>query len=199
MLAGSFAKLNRSSRNAFCAAIIIIAVIAVYSQIVAPHVTYLFALRQYKSALDRTAAKRSVIENKVKINKKKLEELNGQFARFQNTLFVPQEAEEFFGNLRTLSLKTNCSIYSLDFIASAASPEDRQAEEASDIAAERAMLSVAGVYDNVIKLVESFQMQPRKVWIESLKMESLNDDSPQIKCDINIKIYSMRDKGGSSL
>lgn len=194
MLIDNLAKLNRSSRSAVFAALIVIAAIATYKRIVAPHVTYLFAAQQYESVLGNVVKKNKVIHNTVKVKKKKLEESREQFARLKSTLFTPNEAKEFLSDLEVTAKETDCAVYSLSFGASKPVLENKQNKDASGISANRAMLVVIGVYDNIIRLVEKLQMRTQGVWIDSLKMETLDGDFTRLKCDMTITIYTIQDK-----
>ena len=194
MLIDNLAKSNRPSRSAVSAALIVIAAIAMYSWIVAPHTTYLSAAQQYDSTLGNVARKNEVIVNMVEVKKKKLEELREQFARLQSTLFTPSEAKEFLSDLEVIVKETDCAVYSLNLSTSEPVPESKQNKDASGISANRAMLGVIGVYDNIIRLVEKLQMRTQGVWVDSLKMEALDGDSAQLKCDMTITIYTIQDK-----
>jgi len=191
VLIDNFAKLNRPSRSAVFAALIIIAAIATYKRIVAPHVTYLFAAQQYESVLGNVVKKNKVIHNTVKVKKKKLEESREQFARLKSTLFTPNEAKEFLSDLEVTAKETNCAVSSLNFGASKPVLENKQNK---GISANRATLVVIGVYDNIIRLVEKLQMRTQGVWIDSLKMETLDGDFTRLKCDMTITIYTIQDK-----
>jgi len=191
VLIDNLAKLNRSSRSAVFAALIVIAAIATYKRIVAPHATYLFAAQQYESVLGNVVKKNKVIHNTVKVKKKKLEESREQFARLKNTLFTPNEAKEFLSNLEVTAKETDCAVYSLNFGASEPVLENKQNK---GISANRATLVVIGVYDNIIRLVEKLQMRTQGVWIDSLKMKTLDSDFTRLKCDMTITIYTIQDK-----
>lgn len=191
MLIDNLAKLNRSSRSAVFAALIIIAAIATYKRIVAPHATYLFAAQQYESVLGNVVKKNKVIHNTIKVKKKKLEESREQFARLKSTLFTPNEAKEFLSNLEVTVKETDCAVYSLNFGASKPVLENKQNK---GISANRATLVVIGVYDNIIRLVEKLQMRTQGVWINSLKMEPLDGDFTRLKCDMTITIYTIQDE-----
>ncbi len=220
MLIDNLAKLSRSSRNAVFAAMVIIAAVATYNWIVAPHTAYLFAARRYESIVGDIIEKNKTIGIMVDTRRKKLEELREQFAQVQSTLFTANKAKEFFSDLQTISEETGCAVYSLNFIASKEvpiytgshsektarggsdeehlesrlGPKGEQSEHISDIAANGAVLSVAGVYSNIIRLMKRLQARTQKVWIESLEMENLDYDSDQVKCDMTIKIYTIQDK-----
>jgi len=194
VLIDNLAKLNRSSRSAVFAALIVIAAIATYKRIVAPHVTYLFAAQQYESVLGDTMKKNKIIINKAKVKKKELQQLREQSVRLQSKLFTPTKAKEFLSDLEVTAKETDCAVYSLNFSTSEPDLENKQNKDASGISANRAMLGVIGVYDNIIRLVEKLQMRTRGVWIDSLKMEAVDGKSPRLKCDMTITIYTIQDK-----
>ena len=62
MLIDNLANLNRSTRNTIYAALAIIAVIAMYDWILAPHVTCLFAAQQYESVINKAVEKNKALE-----------------------------------------------------------------------------------------------------------------------------------------
>ena len=194
MLIDDLAKLNRSKRNSVSAALIIIAAIAIYNWTLAPHTSYLFAAQRYEAAIDNIMKESKVISNKVKMNKKKLQELRQQFAEFQNTLFTPGKATEFFSDLQPISEGAGCVVHSLNFATGGPVLKGEESENALGIVTNSAMLSVVGMYGNVIKLVERIQARTQKVWIDSVKMEALSDNPDQLKCDMTIIIYTIEDK-----
>lgn len=194
MEVNDFAKVNRTARNAFFGSLVLIGVFFMYNQIVEPHIKYLFALHRYKSAINGFMAKSKVIEDAVKTSEKKIAELTVQFAQVRNTLYTQAEAEEFFSDLQAISVETDCPIYSLTFVADEPSAEVKQAEQAMGITAKKAALSVAGTYENIMRLVERLQLRNRKVWIEGLNIEAISDEASQVKCDITVKIYTIQNK-----
>lgn len=189
MLIDDVAKINRSSRNAVFAALVVIVAIAMYNWVVAGHVAYLFAAFQRASVMENVVEENEVISEVVDAKKKQLEQLREQFALLQNTLFGSEAAKEFFSDLQAISEGANCTVYSLNFI------EDKQSEDASGIIAKSAALSVVGEYNDVIGLVERVQARNQKVWIDELEMKVLNEGSDRlIKCDIIITIHAIQDK-----
>ncbi len=194
MLVDNLAKLNRPSRNALSAALIIIAAIALYNWMVAPHATYLFAAQQYESVVGSVAKKNKIISNVIGVKKKKLQELSEQFAQLRCTLFTPDEAKEFFSDLRVVCEGAGCTVHSLKFILMESSSQQKQFEDASGAVVNSAMLSVTGVYSNVIELVEILQKRTQKVWIDSIEMVALDGDSAKLNCDMAITIYTIHSK-----
>lgn len=194
MLIDSLAKLNRSSRSAISAALIIIAAIAMYNRIVAPHAAYLEAAQQYGSVIADIAKKNEVVSNTLKSKKKRLHILREHVDELQSTLFAPDRARAFLGDLRAISEEAGCTVNSLNFTRNEARVTDGQAENTSGIAAEGATLSVTGVYSNIIRLAARLQARTKRVWINSVRIKSLDDNSAQVKCDISITIHTVQDK-----
>lgn len=195
MVFDSLAKLNRTSRYAVFGTLIIIAAVATYGSILAPHVSYLSTAQHHERVVSDVAKKMESISNTIRGRKKELQKLQEQCVQLEGTLFSAEKAEEFFSDLRPLSEQVGCTISSLRFPPSAASSGDGQSKSPSGLVAKRAMLSVAGEYGNIISLMQRLQGRAQKVWIESLEIQSSNDGSNQLKCDITIVIYAIQNKG----
>ncbi len=199
MLLDNLTKLNRPSRNALSAALVIIAAIAIYNWVVAPHATYLFAAQQYESVVDSVAKKNTILSNTIKVKEKKLQELREQSAKLRHTLFTSDEAQDLLSDLRVICEKADCTVNSLNFVTSkprqvTLGAAAGQAEGASDAVANNAVLSVSGVYGNIVELMEIIQERTQGVWIDSIEMTALEEDSAKLNCDIAITIYTIRDK-----
>ena len=87
MLIDNLAKLNSVSRNSISAALVVIVAIAVYSRIVAPHVTHLFAVQQYESVVDDVVKKNKILSSATQAKRKKFEKLGEEFTKLQSSLF----------------------------------------------------------------------------------------------------------------
>jgi hypothetical protein len=195
MLVDNLAKLSRSSRNAVSAALILIAALAMYNWIVAPRAKYLSASQRYELVMDNMVKKNKTIDNRVNIKKKKLQELREQSAQLQSTLFTFDQAREFFSDLQAISEQTGCIVYSINLITNNPSPnKDGQLQDTAGIVIKSAVLSVVGVYKNITKLIERLQSRTQKVWIDSVKVQALNNNSDRPRCDITITICALTDK-----
>jgi len=197
VLIDSLAKLNSNSRNAISAVLVVIVAIAVYSWTVAPHVTHLSAAQRYESVVDEVVKKNKILSSAVRTKKKKLEQLHEQFAQLQGTLFMVDKAKEFFSDLQAISVQVGCTVYSLNLVTGEQNSQDGQAETTSGIVTKSAVLSVIGAYGDIIKLMEKLQAREQKVWIDSVRMASLDSPasggqaSDQLKCDITITICTV--------
>lgn len=194
MLVDSLVKLNSSSRNAIFAALTAIAAIAMYNWIVAPHVTYLFAVQQYEPVVGDIVEENKIISDSLRSKEKKLEELREQFAQLRSSLFTSDETKEFFSSLKTIAEEAGCTVSSLNFTASRPDSVAKRSEDTSRIVANSAMLSVIGGYDNIVRLVERLQGRTQKVWVKSVKMKIFDVNSARLKCDITITMYTIQDE-----
>jgi len=194
VLIDNFAKLNRSSRSAVSAALIVIAAIATYNRIVGPHVTCLLAAQRYESVLGSIMRKNKVINKVVESKRKELQQLREQSAQLQNILFTPNEAKEFLSDLEAIAEETDCAVYSLNFVTSEPVLIGGESENALSVITDSAKLSVVGTYGNVLRLTERLQARTQKVWIGPVRIEALGDNPDQLKCDMTIAIYTIKDK-----
>ena len=194
MLIDSLAKLNSVSRNSISAALVLIVTIAVYSWIVAPHVTQLFAVQRYESVVDDIVKKNKILSSAIRTKKKRLEKLGEQFTQLQSSLFMMNEAKEFFSDLQAISEQEKCTVYSLNLLTNEQNSKDGKPEDSSGIVTKSAILSVIGAYGDIVKLIERLQARPQKVWIDSVRMSGLDDTSDQLKCDITITICTVQDQ-----
>lgn len=194
MLTDNLANLNRSTRNTIFTALIIIATIAMYNWIVAPHVTYLFAAQEYKSAVSKAVERNETITREVEAKTKKLGELYEQLAKARSALFTPDETKEFFGDLQAISEETGCTVHSLNLVVSEPLFGDKRSKNTSSIIANGATLSVIGQYNSIIRLVEKLQNHAKRVRMDSFKMGIIDSGSAQLKCNMTITIYTIQDR-----
>ncbi|MHC4585477.1 MAG: hypothetical protein ACYS3N_13170 [Planctomycetota bacterium] len=186
-------KANRSTRHAVSASLIVIALLAMYSWLVAPHVAYLSVVQGYESVTAGLVNKNKIINSKVKVRRKKLQELQEKSAQLQSTLFTSDKAREFFSDLQAISEQTGCMVQSLNMIK--INPKEKQSENNSGIVTRSAALSVVGLYKDIPRLIQRLQARTQKVWIDSIKVLTVEYNSDQPRCDITITICEIQDKG----
>jgi hypothetical protein len=194
MLINNLAQLNRSSRRAVFAAIILIGAIAIYNWTVDPHTTCLLAAQRYESAVARIAEMNKVISSEVEVRRRKLKELRKQSTQLQNTLFSPNKAREFFSDLPTVAQMAGCEFISLNFIDREQSSKDNQPKIETYVVAKSVVLSVLGSYENIIRLIEKLQPRTQNVWIDSVNMRAPDDGSDSPVCEITITVYTIQEK-----
>lgn len=195
MLINLLAKLSRTSKNAFSASLIIITVLVIYNWIVTPRVTYLLAAQQYESVMDSVVKKNKAISSRIEVKRKKFQELREQSSQLHSTLFSPNKAREFFSDLQAISEETGCIVHSVNLVTNKQSPKkDGQLRDSLGLETKNAVLSVVGVYKNIIRLIERLQSRTQKVWIDSINLCALRHDSDQLRCDITITICIIMDE-----
>jgi len=193
MLSQNQIKAIRSSRNVVFSALVVIEAIALYNWIVRPHVNYLRAAQIYESVADKLAKKNQIISNNVTIRRKEHKELKERFEHIHIKLFDPVKAKEFFSDIQAMAEETNCVIYSLNFSPTDSALEAGQ-EVSSHITANHAILSAVGNYKDAVALINKLQGRSKQVWIDSISIEPISNNSEQLKCDITVTIYIIHSK-----
>jgi hypothetical protein len=199
VLIDHFAKLNRRTRNAISAVLVVITTLLLYDSLVAPHVVYLSTATKHGIVLTEMLKTSKIVKSAIVVKGKKLKTLSGQFTNLQDALFTVKDAKEFFSDLQAISEQAGCAVYSLNFVTDDGRSETGQSEDSSGIIANSAMLSVIGEYGEIVELVKRLKTRPQKVWIDSLRMMTHSDGSGRLKCDITVKIYTIPDKENFSL
>jgi hypothetical protein len=193
MLFRHLVKLNHSARHTVSASLIVIASLVMYKLLVAPHVAYLSVAQGYESAMTNLVNKNKLIDSKVKVKRKKLQELQEKSAALQSTLFTSDKAREFFSDLQAISEQTGCVVLSLNMIKK--NPREKQLEDNTGIVTKSAVLSVVGLYKDIPRLIKRLQARTQKVWIDSIKVLTVEYNSDRPRCDITITICEIQDKG----
>lgn len=195
MLVKYLLKANHSTRYAVSGSLIVIALLAMYNWLVAPHTAYLSVVQGYESVSANLLNKNKLINSKVMVKKKKLQELQGKSAQLQSTLFTPDKAREFFSDLQAISEQSGCIVQSLNMIKK--TPKEKQSENTSGIVTRSVVLSVVGLYKDISRLIKRLQARTQKVWIDTIKVMIVEYNSDLPRCDITITICEIQDKGNT--
>jgi hypothetical protein len=110
VLIDKMTQLDKSSRYAVYAALLVISSVAMYGQIVSPHVQYLKAVQHYEPTIDQMIDKQVDISHKLVGRREMLEDLQTQFDTISFTVFNPEKVKEFSGGLEQLAEEFRCSI-----------------------------------------------------------------------------------------
>jgi hypothetical protein len=194
VLKSKIAKLNSPSRGAITAALILIAAVAMYNWMVAPHVNYLFAVQRYEPVVGSIAREKEIITKALERNKVKVQELTDELTSARNSLFSSAEAKIFFGNIEAFAKETDCTLQSLSFTTRDRGIAFVQSQDTLHIVARSASLSFTGSYDNIIALLNKLQNRLQKVWIDSIRLQIFDIQSAKLKCDTTVTIYVVQDK-----
>jgi Tfp pilus assembly protein PilO len=196
MLIDNLANLNRSTRTVVFAGLVIIAAVAMYDWVLAPHITCLSASQQYESVVNKAVEKNKAVARELETKTKKLEELYKQFDESRSILFAPGEAKALFSDLQAIAEEAGCTVHALNLIGNKSSSRDRQkTEDTSDIIANSATLTVSGGYDSIFGLVKKLQNHAKKIWLDSFEMKVVDLGSGRLECSMTITVYTIQDKG----
>ncbi len=193
MLIDDLIKLNRSSRNTIYAVLIIIARIAVYNWVIIPRTAYLSAAQQYESVADDLVRKTRIAAGAIKIQNSRLNKLHRELEHAYSGLFTSAQADEFFRRLQVLAANTGCTIDSLNFIAPK-SAKNKAQHETDEVISKTVKLTVIGPYDSIVGFLGKLQLNDKKVWIKSLRIETMPKDIGELTCDVTFVIYSIVEK-----
>jgi hypothetical protein len=185
-------KLSHTTRYTALVSLTIIAFFMMYDRFIDPHIDYLATVQAYESVMNKSVNKNNLVEKCVKIKRKKLQELVEKSAQLESTLFTHDKSREFFSDLQAISEQSGCMVQSLNMLKK--SPKDKQLEETSSIITKSALLSVVGLYSDIPKLIKRLQARTQKVWIDSIKILTLDYKSDRPRCDIIITICEIQDK-----
>jgi hypothetical protein len=195
MLVKHLLKVNPSTRYAVSASLVVIALLAMYNWLVAPHAAYLSVAQGYESVTANLVNKNRIISSQVKVKRKKLQNLQEKSTQLQSTLFTPDKAREFFSDLQAIAEQTGCMVQSLNMIQN--NPREVESENISGIITKSAVLSVVGLYKDIPRLIQRLQARTQKVWIDSIKVMTVEYNSDRPRCDMTITICEIQDKGDS--
>ena len=187
----NLAKVNRNSRCAFLATLILIAAAAIYNWLVAPHVGNVLAAQQYIDTLDAVTEKGEVLQKITVMKKKKLVELHEQMTKLQSLFFTDRQAKEFFNDLQTISLEQNCKLNSI-VIDSKRPDSSLPKKQDLTIRTYSIEMEVIGSYSEIVSLIKRLLERTQNVSINSLEMKTFEGDFSKIKCMMTLIIYTLQ-------
>jgi len=185
--------LRRFPRNTVFAALIIISAIALYNWLVAPHRTCLYAAQRYESVIKKVAQKNKELCRSVEQRKEQLKKLQKDFSKLHKLVLITDNTEKFAGNLQAISEQTGCRVSLLNIIANKKSKGSKKQNKAG-ISVNTLEINIVGGFRNITGFVEQLQSYPGKVWIDAIKIEPLDEQSSQLRCNVKITVYSINNK-----
>ncbi|MHC4167558.1 MAG: type 4a pilus biogenesis protein PilO [Planctomycetota bacterium] len=193
MLVENLASLGHSKRNATSASLVIIAAFAMYNWTVKPHTANLSSAKAYESITDENAKEANTIADKVETRRRMLQKLGEESSQLLDMLFTSDEAREFFSDLEAVSEQEGCPVVGINLIDN----EQKSEHEDLGIRTRSAELKVVGSYKSITGLMNTLQTNTRRVWLDSLLMQSVDYDSDKIGCKLTITICEIIDKDTS--
>lgn len=194
MLIDTLAKSKRSSKIAVSIALVAILAVATYNWLVVPHTTYLHAVQEYEFIVSDVAKQNTVIKSKNDLKKKQLQEVRLNVNEVQAKFFTPAAAKEFFSDIEVIATQANCPIYSINFISNKPRQDLSITENNSPVTEDGVTVELAGSYDNIIKFFAKLFNRPQLLSIRAIRIEPLDTDFNQLKCEVTFIIYLIKDK-----
>lgn len=193
MLVENLAKLGHSKRNATSVSLIVIAAIAMYNWVVTPHAASLSSARAYESTIDNMAKERRVLGTRVEIKRKKVQQLREQSAQIQSTLFTADQTREFFSDIEVISEQAGCTVHAVNLVGDG----QKSKYENQGMRTVSAELNVVGLYKDITTLIRRLQAKSQKVWLDSLELKAVEQNSDRVGCRLTITICEIVDKDSS--
>jgi Tfp pilus assembly protein PilO len=177
-------QIDRSHRRVLLGSLVVIAAVAMYRWILSPYTGQLLAAQKYNYTLDSAIHKAGVMGTLLEAKKAKTGELTKESDRLRNQLFTPQEARQFFASLPAAVRQAGCVTQSVSTV-----PETQRGSQndSSGIVAKKAMVTVIGGYNDIIKFLEGLQTSEHKVWIESVRIDA--GGAGKLKCQALLTLY----------
>jgi len=199
VLLDKMTNLDKSSRNVLYAALLIILGLAMYAQIVSPHVNRLQAVQHYEPVIDKMIGKQVDIKSVLVNRRKVLEGLREEFNEVSYTVFDPNQVETLFGSLEQLAEQFECSIAKMDLSADKRDIIVGEETDPSYIESVETTLTVLGEYSQLSLFVDCLQHQERQIWLTALNIELTKGQERILKCDITINLYVLQKKTEAGL
>jgi Tfp pilus assembly protein PilO len=187
MLADKLTRLDSSSRRVLLLALVVVAAVAIYSWSLAPFKNQLIAAQRYNSTLDSSIRKAGVLDTTLEAKKVKFDELKKAFARLRNELFTQDEAREFFASLPATVRGVGCTVQSISSVPEQRGGSQNQPDN-SGIVGKKTQVTIIGGYSGIVKLLDSLQTYKRRVWIESVRMDT-SAGAGKLKCQLTLTLY----------
>jgi hypothetical protein len=181
-----------SGKNVVIAALVLIAMLAMYNWFAAPYSRYLLAAERYVNAANEMEKTKKLIDIELRIKQKKIDELSKNFELIRRDFFTVDDAADFLESIQAKAEKSGCFVDNLSF-----SPAKRVSaadSNAPDIREYQVNLSVVGQYADIVVLLDSLQNRQQKVWIDKLKLHLRDTVSGYLVCDVSLSIYTLKIK-----
>jgi len=192
MLADNLARISHSRRNVTSASLIFIAALAMYKWTVAPYAASLSTVKAYDSVVENLATENKVITSRVELRRRKLKGLREQSAQILSLLFTLNQANEFFSDLEVISEQAGCAVHSMNLLTN-----ENTIYEHLGVRTRSAELSVVGSYQDITKLIRRLQGRNQMVWLDSITLQAIGDNSDKVGCSLTLTICETLDRDNS--
>lgn len=181
-----------SKRNMFIAACVPIAMVALYNWFITPHLQCLRAAQSYENAVEEAEKTNRIVDAEIQIYQKKLGKISEQFRQKGQEFFGMDDAFGFLGSIQSKAEKNQCFVSKLYFLpAKQLAVSDNNSV---DIWQYQVNFTVAGQYQNIVKLLDSLQNRKEKVWIDAIDLRLNDQTTGMLICNLSVSIYTLKVK-----
>lgn len=178
--------------------LVLVAAVAMYSWIVAPHVDYLRAVQNYEPVLDDIAREKDELQDLVVRRREMLDQINKKLDDLSGTLFTYAQARDLPQEFAAVAEQYGCWVTAVDLSDEPVSIFGAEMGDMSIIDAVEAEVSVVGDYNGLTAFVKRVQGRDRKIWINSLTIRMLDDEGGRLECHLAMTIYVIEEKEAPS-
>lgn len=187
-------NISPTSRVFLASTVILIVGFGMYNWTVSPQTSYLNAARLYESMVANASNKTTMIKGQMETKGDLIITLEQEIAETEGSFFTSASAREFFSDLEPISLQSNCSIDSLNFMSAEPVVVEGEEKGSSSVSFRRASISLVGRYENIIKFFMKLSSYSQRISVNELFIESTGYNAEELVCHITITIYLIEGK-----
>lgn len=181
-------KSSQVSRIIISTSIVAVVGLLTYNWAVSPQASYLHAAQQYETVSLDVDKNIKIMLNNVKINEIKLKKLQARIKSSRSSFFSDGQAADFFGLFEKISTAAGCNLESMIFANETITSLDKK-EQSPKIIEKKANVKVTGSYGAIIALTSVLKDYPLTVYINDLRIKSIDLSADNLACSMDIKIY----------
>jgi hypothetical protein len=167
-----------------------------YNWAISPHVGYLHAMQRLQPVMGRMAEHLDEISAGFEEKRERLRTLRRDMAGIRDGLFTPNEAKQFCRELQALVEATGCTVVGVDFAHKGT--EDPAGEDPNApliVETSHADLTVAGSYEQIVRLLRTFRERRQKVWLDSCDLNLVDPRHGRLECQFGLTLYAVLKSG----
>jgi len=184
----------KATRHAFSAALVLIGVLALYNQVLAPHLGYLHAMQRFGAVVDRVAEERDRISSTLDAKVSQWHALQHELTGLDEGVFTADDAKAFVRGLLPLVEETGCVVVLADFAGPGKADRVEEPNQPVVIEASHVNLVVRGQVDTLSLLLQRLGDHRPKIWIDSCQCDFAEGGARQAECSLALTLYAAQDR-----
>lgn len=186
----------RSSTGTLFGTLVVIACVAMYGWLVAPHVNYIKAVERYGPVVKTLVEEKMNLQESLVRRREMLDNFSQKFSEIQGMLYTSDQARTFFVEMDHMVSASNCYIEEARQLTSMSDTvkSDDEDEDPVFVDTIQARFSIIGYCDGLTTLLQRIRNAEHKIWIDTVDILVVNVDIGLLRCDLNVTIFVFRDK-----